>query len=345
VYFLIVVLLSAHLSLPSNSENGYGSVPPLLRLMRVTPHYVGISDKNMYNKYGPITEEGASAAQKRRLEFVHITKTGGSTIEKVGHDLGIIWGACHFINVPLVGCMAPDLPYQAPNYQSYALTSPWHTPPKLLKRYADTTLYPYDEADLFTVIRNPYSRVLSEYYCPWTGFQAKYFKGTKHEKDPNDPDVMNQWVVNMVTRLSNAIEQFKNSTGDGVWKKQAKGVNEDERILAQKHYVNQVEYVYDGDNVLVKNIIYYENLSSDFDALMKKYNINASLPSKDIMGVYKDEMNKGRLSHNDLYPETIALINEYAKPDFEKFGYKMVNRFVDGEYYSLEANINKSSLI
>jgi hypothetical protein len=75
--------------------------------------------------------------QTRRLEFVHITKTGGSAIEKAGAKAGIIWGACHYMNITEVGCERPDIPYIAPDYQSYALTSPWHTPPKLLRIYVN----------------------------------------------------------------------------------------------------------------------------------------------------------------------------------------------------------------
>jgi len=84
--------------------------------------------------------------------------------------------------------------------------------------------------------------------------------------------------------------------------------------------------------------VHYENLSTEFDALMKKYGIDVNLPSKQDGGVYSDE-NKGRLSHMHLDPEAIALVNEFAKPDFEKFGYQMVEKKFD-EHYSLEATIS-----
>jgi hypothetical protein len=271
---------------------------------------------------------------KPRLEFVHITKTGGSAIEKAASAKGITWGACHYMELEEVGCFSPDLPYEAPDYQSYALTSPWHTPPKLLKVYVDGSKYPYNGADLFTIIRNPYSRVLSEYYCPWTGFQPKYRRGTVYEKDPGDPKVMNEWVKSMVRTLGMKLKEF--NAGNNKAKEQAKGLNEDAMILAQKHYVNQAEYVYDGDEVIVQNVLHYENLSGEFDALMKKYEIDVTLPPKE-EGVYS-EAKEGRLSYKDLDPEAIALVNEFAKIDFEKFGYQMVEEKFD-ESYSLEAKI------
>lgn len=291
----------------------------------------------------PPVSVSTSKHKPKQLEFVHITKTGGSAIEKAGYQDGIIWGACHYMNLTDVGCMAADLPYEAPNYQSYALTSPWHTPPKLLKKHVTEDLYPYHDADLFVVIRNPYSRILSEYYCPWLGFQARFRKNLVRDKDPNDPNIMNAWVQNMVKELSDAMDQFDHQNQNqnqgnvrGAVAVQAQGVNEDPYVLAQKHYINQAEYVYDGDKRIVKNIVHYENLSSEFDALMKDYGIAASLPPKETGGTYT-EHNKGRLSHKDLYPETIALINKFAKADFEKFGYQMVERFEPNDGYSLEA--------
>jgi Sulfotransferase family. len=285
--------------------------------------------------------------QTRRLEFVHITKTGGSAIEKAGAKAGIIWGACHYMNITEVGCERPDIPYIAPDYQSYALTSPWHTPPKLLRIYVNESQYPYDNADLFAVIRNPYDRVLSEYYCPWLGFQAKYRKNIKHDKDPNDPAIMNQWVQTMIGNLEEAMDEFKSQQSDSLTmrndakpKVQRKGVNEDRFILAQKHYVNQAEYVYDEDRMVIENVVHYENLSKEFQELMDKYGIQTSLPPKHKGGIYTDTENKKRLTFRHLDSKSIQMINNFAKPDFEKFGYEMVHdKFHDD--YSLEAKQQK----
>lgn len=277
---------------------------------------------------------GVSIVNKR-LEFVHITKTGGSAIEKAGAtaDNPIIWGACHYMNIEEVDCKHPDLPYVAPNYQSYALTSPWHTPPKILRKVFNSSQHPYNNADLFAVVRNPYDRVLSEYYCPWLGFQAKYRKDLKRDKDPNDPINLNNWVINMVEGLEDSLKTFDMTK---VKRTQGNDINEDPYNLAQKHYINQAEYVYDGDTKVIENIIHYERLSVEFDALMKKYGLNIRLPPKDRSGIYTDTSNSKRLTYRDLAPGTIAIINKYAKSDFERFGYTMVEKFEDGDEYSLE---------
>lgn len=272
----------------------------------------------------------------RRLEFVHITKTGGSAIEKAGADKGIIWGACHYMNITDVGCDNADLPYVAPDFQSYALTSPWHTPPKVLKTQQTPSPYTGD-ADLFAVVRNPYDRVLSEYYCPWVGFQPKFRKNTKHEKDPNDPNIMNYWVKDMVTKLEKSLNEYASTSPNDRPKKQAKGVNEDPYNLAQKHYVNQVEYIFDGDEQVVKNIVYYEDLTKEFDLLMKKYGLDVQIPPKGSSGTYTNQEKK--LTYRDLDEESIAAINRFAAKDFELLRYKKVDRFQPDDNYILRAEL------
>jgi hypothetical protein len=272
---------------------------------------------------------------KSRLEFVHITKTGGSAIEKAGAKEEIIWGACHYMNISDVGCSNPDLNYVSPDYQSYAKTSPWHTPPKILKTQYSISESPYRGADLFAVVRNPYDRVISEYYCPWTGFQPKFRKNTKHEKDPNDPKIMNYWVKNMVTKLDESLTQYMSMKPDDRPKNQSKGVNEDPYNLAQKHYVNQAEYVFDGDNQIVKNVVHYEDLSQEFEKLMDNYGLDIKLPPKGTSGTYTN--NKKKLTYLDLDEESIAVINKYAVKDFELLGYEMVQKFDKNGNYSLEA--------
>ena len=99
-----------------------------------------------------------------------------------------------------------------------------------------------------------------------------------------------------------------------------------------------LEYIYDGDKVVVENVVHYENLSKEFDELMEKYGIDSSLPPKGQGGTYTDTENKKRLTYRDLDAESIEIINKFAKPDFEKLGYQMVESQFD-EDYSLEATV------
>merc|ERR1712241_1254472 len=97
--------------------------------------------------------------------------TGGTAIEKFGAKAGVKWGACNY-----GVCRNKDLnphhygPYdenELPNEISRVRLLPWHTPLHWLKEN------PFAGSKTFTVIRNPYDRVVSEYYSVWDGYYQK----------------------------------------------------------------------------------------------------------------------------------------------------------------------------
>jgi hypothetical protein len=87
----------------------------------------------------------------KKLKFIHIPKTGGTSIENFGFFYGFKWGKV-------------DRNY----YNKFKTTSPgsiWHaTLPTLPDNF-------YEGHDKFCVVRNPYDRILSSVYC---GFKSSY---------------------------------------------------------------------------------------------------------------------------------------------------------------------------
>ena len=79
----------------------------------------------------------------KELKFMHITKTGGTSIEAAGKRLNVSWGKFHTFAEKAYG-LWHDLPTKRN--------------PSLIRKY-----------DWFTVVRNPFSRVVSEFWCPWGG--------------------------------------------------------------------------------------------------------------------------------------------------------------------------------
>lgn len=73
-------------------------------VMLTTFHYMRNNDA----QYGSIRRR-TDIRPKNRLEFVHITKTGGSSIEVSAARVGIMWGFCHFHKSELFECLDPDL--------------------------------------------------------------------------------------------------------------------------------------------------------------------------------------------------------------------------------------------
>lgn len=80
------------------------------------------------------------------LKFIHVTKTGGNSIEDIGLKHGIKWGRFdtethkHIDKTKFKGTV-------------------WHYPFTLLdKKYKQ-------KYDWVLVVRTPYDRILSEFYC------------------------------------------------------------------------------------------------------------------------------------------------------------------------------------
>ena len=107
------------------------------------------------------------------LEFIHITKTAGTSIEDWGSKNNILWSY--------------RKKYYFENRKQYSLhhVSKWHVPPQF---FLDN---PYKNKKTFTCVRNPYTRLISEYYCPWSG--SKNIE--KHCKKE-----FNQWIVNLISK-------------------------------------------------------------------------------------------------------------------------------------------------
>lgn len=120
------------------------------------------------------------------LVFVHIPKNAGTAMEMVAQQAGIAWGRDLFIHSnnhtshdltttnkqkkrddSVVEdedeCPRKGRHFQVGNNVVYLPTPPaWHLPPGAMSSYY--TCGVYDNADLFAVVRNPYTRLLSQWY-------------------------------------------------------------------------------------------------------------------------------------------------------------------------------------
>ena len=96
----------------------------------------------------------------KSLNFVHITKTGGSTIANVSRRAGLKWSQFNRRTLrqrrnKLQGVKGPI----------------WHQPLYLFNPVL------VDSFDWFCVIRDPVERCVSEFNCRWEGWQARNPKG------------------------------------------------------------------------------------------------------------------------------------------------------------------------
>lgn len=131
--------------------------------------------------------------------------------------------------------------------------------------------------DFFAVVRNPYDKVVSE--CNWSIMVGII-------EETSDKAKLNQFIRHRISQ------------------------NPD-----REHWAPQVNFIYDADGrQLVKHVLHYDNLASDFASLMQQYQLPVEL-GKGINTSPK------HFSVKDLEDDTITAINNFYHEDFIKFGY------------------------
>lgn len=248
--------------------------------------------------------ENQSPTIKKQLKFIHITKCAGTTVEEIGKKQdGVHWG----INDKEFqrGIKAAPPPWS----QSW-----WLYPPQYMEtKYLASLLEKYD---FFTVVRNPYDRVISEYYSEWGGprFKAKHV------------DEFNEYIHDRLVKV-----QFDMNSG----------------IKMNGHYVPQYMYVVDAPTInsegeaearmICNIIIHLENFVEEFNDLMERYeydNIRVNRNDvnmedidklQNVMSVPRNysfsKQKVKEFTKYDLSRENIELIQQIYGQDFELFNY------------------------
>lgn len=272
-----------------------------------------------------------------KLEFVHIAKTGGTSIELAGKSriypygtfmllrfihyhricfrdqfqtasqVGIAWGICKFEEYwSWETRCKPILPFrehikiqQFDAWKCAQKAWPWHCPPHNYE--SQQGVNKFEGVDTFTVVRNPYNLMISEYYYLFQKkpHLVKDLVENMNDGELNDPKFMNKWIVDAANR---AIK-------DG--------------HCYYAHCIPQHKFAYVDGNRFIDHVLKMENLDDEFSALMERYQLPVKLmhanktPMKGVSGT--------KLGVEDLSEEAIMKINEWAGPDFEYFGYEKLD--------------------
>ena len=150
----------------------------------------------------------------KELGFIHITKCAGTSIENMGKQDNQKWGRF-------------DKQYG------------FHH--RLFSKVPNSVR---ESKDWFAVVRNPYDRLISEYYCKYGGIN-KLKNPPKHNKEE-----FNKFIRNRINR----------------------------RSKVGNHYTEQYKYFEDVPQKV--QVIKMENLNSGLKKLFKKYNLNIQIPEK-----------------------------------------------------------------
>ena len=269
---------------------------------------------------------------KKRLEFVHIPKTGGTSIENVALKHNISWGVCRFLtfgetkqnkmSVLCPGRKAKRWEKLAPGMIPCKGAAFWHLPPYIYDNIGGG-MNPYGNATLFAVIRNPYERIVSEY-----NYRRKIFKqaNTSLQQLGN----LNGWIQKVLTpRLDYVNDPYP-------WNKPG-------FCHIQGHLIPQKYYIYTslgGGRQAVDHVLKFENLQEEFDTLMMEYGLNMTLKESPALLKSRDDDDKTTGRHPSSSTTTIKtrgssktlgvenltrastkLIEQVYAMDFEAFGY------------------------
>jgi len=238
-----------------------------------------------------VARPGLCPGQKRKprakgpkgLTLIHIPRTGGTSIEECsrGESKGNRWGN-----------LAPDLKLHGNKaFGCYVQ----HTPPNLVQYYQGK--------DTFCVVRNPYTRLISEF-----GYMAGMNWGSWGEHS-DSIDILNE-------KLLVALQEA-----------QDKAKTHDCHLLPQAAYV----YGWDDNKSSVDmskkhcdNVLRFEpKLDKSFNRLMKKYGYTYRLQHKSSAGTHSNDKFK-KLKPKHLSRPVLDLVNKMWAKDFKLFKYKML---------------------
>lgn len=220
-----------------------------------------------------------------KLQFSHITKTGGSSLELSAKECGILWGLHNRVLWKSVSLKAKTKHKEL-----------WHIPlsfcededlDELLKRYT-----------FFTTVRNPYSRAVSEYYCLFGGRN----------------DFEKQKI------RSNDVNVFNRHFGYG-FRKVMKRLKNPSILHNVTHWQHQHRYIQKNGRTIIQpeNIIKYEEYDKQLMALFNKHELSI----KKVKHNVSSQMCPHKFNVNHLSKENISLINEAYYEDFLLLGYDM----------------------
>jgi len=216
---------------------------------------------------------------KHRLIHIHIPKTGGTAIEQFFHEIGdMTWGLESWVGQERRNGRWYEYQHLSlPELQSLSKSE-------------------YETYDSFAVVRNPYSRLLSDYI--WRQAISQVY--------PESPTP----AFASFDAFIRAIPKDINSN----WTRHIHNADQKEANFLI-HIRPQYKYIIDAaENLLVDDIFRFENLDQEIDKLFNRY----CLKNTKFIKPHNRNLNEF------FNRTTISIVNEIYEKDFQQFSYEML---------------------
>jgi hypothetical protein len=234
-----------------------------------------------------------SLNRAKALTFFHIPKTAGTAIEYAAGSANLAWGSCLFNHKPKRDiCRYPSDSKEWPQYVGW-----WHVPPQFFPLAGAD---PYQGAELFAVVRDPYDRMVSEFYYICT---LKVFDWRPDQCDRSrllESDYMNAWLQNKL--LSRRAELGAAQS----------------YLVDNGHFTPQYDFLVGPHEVrMVDHVLRMEDdLNSEFTALMKAFKLS-HVKLKKLNALGAEARGEHHLSVQDINQETLESIHQTYPRDFD----------------------------
>lgn len=282
------------------------SVRDILWVSKATPNDAKVaaallgkgSQSAVGSGFGATTEALTAATtplpKNQCLKFLHIPKTGGTTIEEVARQGGVSWGfsdpALHCANATPYALLATSRRNGLNRVCDFGNYQEWvhHIPP-----YWDPILrQSYSPCEIFCVVRHPVDRLRSV----WK-FHSEHgwWKSKNQSAFACNADSFREFVHEYTSRSTSPL---------------IAGVLRD-----LPSWLPQTEYVFDqnGDHVC-KHVLRFENFEQGFNQLMARFGLHLKIQGQHI---YKANIKCELAVPQDM----LSYIKQVYAADFDAFGY------------------------
>jgi hypothetical protein len=252
------------------------------------------------------------------LQFIHIPKTGGTTVEKIGARYGNLWTkekpewAKETHPDCALGCL-----------DSWQSCSPWHLPLATFRSRGESGGV-NSLQETFCVVRDPAQRAISQFSFQLSADATPASFIVNNQPGLCSAESLNSHIHAVLGGANSSISRL-----EGEWPNLSADTMGSARTcvncpaVADCHWLPQWLYVKDT----CTHILRFENLESDFSALMKRFAPTVSaatmIPSYAWSRTDPSQVSDCSLTKDDLDLQSRTLLATVFAEDFRQFGYEV----------------------